>query len=71
MSWPWPSNTRAFVATWLLATIVQLSLVAAPSVAAEREAHVLILNGADAYFPAYLAIDGAMRASLANQSGSI
>lgn len=48
---------------------MQLSLAAAPSIAADREANVLILNGTDPYLPAYLDIDSAMRASLANQSG--
>ena len=36
---------------------------------AAREANVLILNGTDPYFPTYLDIDRAMRASLANQRG--
>ncbi|HSB98530.1 MAG TPA: hypothetical protein VLE45_01365, partial [Burkholderiaceae bacterium] len=34
--------------------------------AAETEARVLVLNGSDPYLPAYLAIDGAMRARLAD-----
>jgi len=39
-----------------------------PAHAAEDEARVLILNGLDPYLPAYLAIDSAMRASLAKDS---
>ena len=39
-----------------------------PAYAAEEEARVLILNGVDPYLPAYLAIDSAMRASLANET---
>jgi hypothetical protein len=39
-----------------------------PARSAEEEARVLILNGLDPYLPAYLAIDGAMRASLANET---
>ena len=58
---------RVFVATWLLAAIVPLHLQGAP-VSADREARVLILNGTDPYFPEYLAVDSAMRASLANES---
>ena len=37
--------------------------------AADEEARVLILNGTDPYLPAYLAIDSAMRASLAEEPG--
>ena len=36
--------------------------------AADEEARVLILNGTDPYLPAYLEIDSAMRASLAEES---
>ncbi len=52
-------------ATWLLALIVPLCLASAPANGGDREAHVLILNGADPYLPEYLAVDSAMRASLA------
>ena len=48
--------------------IVGFCVVAVPACAAEEEARVLILNGLDPYLPAYLAIDGAMRASLANET---
>ncbi|HEY2462658.1 MAG TPA: HAMP domain-containing sensor histidine kinase [Steroidobacteraceae bacterium] len=57
---------RVFVATWLLASIVAPCLAAAPASSGDREVHVLILNGTDPYQPEYLAIDSAMRASLAN-----
>jgi signal transduction histidine kinase len=50
-----------------LGLIVALCFAAVPAYAAEEEARVLILNGADPYLPAYLVIDGAMRASLANE----
>ncbi|MGB8435272.1 MAG: sensor histidine kinase [Burkholderiales bacterium] len=43
-------------------------MVALPARAAEEEARVLILNGLDPYLPAYLAIDAAMRASLAEET---
>jgi signal transduction histidine kinase len=52
----------------LLAVIAALSIAAAPAHAAEEEARVLILNGVDPYLPAYLLIDGAMRANLAKES---
>lgn len=57
---------RVFVATWLLASIVRLCLAGAPANGGDRETHVLILNGTDPYLPQYLAVDSAMRASLAN-----
>jgi signal transduction histidine kinase len=65
-----PPMNRVLVALCLLTTIAQSSLAAASSIAADREANVLILNGTDPYFPIYLDIDRAMRASLANQSGA-
>lgn len=37
--------------------------------AADEEARVLILNGTDPYLPAYLAIDSAMRSTLASETG--
>ncbi len=43
-------------------------MVSAPAFGAEEEARVLILNGLDPYLPAYMAIDGAMRASLAKET---
>jgi signal transduction histidine kinase len=52
----------------LLAAIAGLLVAAAPSRAAGDEARVLILNGVDPYLPAYLLIDGAMRANLAKES---
>ena len=48
-------------------TALVLCWTAAPLHAAEEEARVLILNGVDPYLPAYLAIDGAMRESLAKE----
>jgi signal transduction histidine kinase len=47
--------------------IAGLCIAAVPVHAAEEEARVLILNALDPYLPAYLAIDSAMRASLANE----
>jgi signal transduction histidine kinase len=58
--------TRA--AACAVGLMVGLCLAAAPARAAEEEARVLILNALDPYLPAYLAIDGAMRASLAKES---
>jgi hypothetical protein len=56
-------------AAWLQIMLGAFFLgAAAPAHDAGEEARVLILNGADPYLPAYLAIDGAMRASLANES---
>jgi signal transduction histidine kinase len=52
----------------LIVAVASLCFAAIPAHAAEEEARVLILNGADPYLPAYLLIDGAMRASLANES---
>jgi len=45
-----------------------LGLTAVPALAAEEEAHVVILNGVDPYLPAYLATDSAMRAYLADEA---
>jgi signal transduction histidine kinase len=44
------------------------ALGTSPVLAAGDEARVLILNGADPYLPAYLAVDAAMRASLADET---
>ena len=49
-------------------TALVLGWIAVPLHAAEEEARVLILNGVDPYLPAYLAIDSAMRESLANET---
>ena len=46
-----------------------LVFAASPALAAEEPARVLILNALDPYLPAYLAIDGAMRANLASETG--
>src|SRR5579863_555256 len=55
-------------AAWRQVTLLGLCMIAAAPVhAVEEEAHVLILNGLDPYLPAYIVIDGAMRASLANE----
>jgi DNA-binding NarL/FixJ family response regulator len=58
---------RQAVAAVLLVTL-GLCITMAPAYASDEEARVLILNGIDPYLPAYLAIDGAMRASLAAQA---
>jgi PAS domain S-box-containing protein len=52
----------------VLGMVAGLCIAAVPAYAAEEEARVLILNGLDPYLPAYLAIDSAMRASLANET---
>ena len=49
--------------------LVGLCMFAGSAQAAEEEARVLILNGTDPYLPAYLEIDSAMRASLAEKTG--
>ena len=59
---------RVTLAAWLLVAFLGLCAAAVPAHAAEEEARVLILNGADPYLPAYLAIDSAMRASLAQET---
>jgi hypothetical protein len=56
------------LAARVLAMMVVLCITAVPARSAEEEARVLILNGLDPYLPAYLAIDGAMRSSLANET---
>ena len=56
------------LAARVLGMIVVLCITGVPARAAEEEARVLVLNGLDPYLPAYLAIDGAMRASLANET---
>jgi signal transduction histidine kinase len=59
---------------WMKAVACTLGIVgmpcmlALPARAADEAARVLILNGLDPYLPAYLAIDGAMRASLADET---
>jgi signal transduction histidine kinase len=59
---------------WMKALACTLAIVgvscvlAPPARAAEEESRVLILNGLDPYLPAYLAIDAAMRASLASET---
>jgi len=52
----------------VLGMIAGLCIAGAPVCAAEGEARVLILNALDPYLPAYLAIDAAMRASLAMET---
>ena len=52
----------------LLSAMVVLGIVVVPALAAEEEAHVLILNGFDPYLPANLMMDSAMRANLANET---
>ena len=53
---------------YLLGAMVMLGIIASPALAAEEEAHVLILNGYDPYLPANLMMDSGMRANLANES---
>ena len=55
---------------WLLPVMLGgLGITAGSAHAADEEARVLILNGTDPYLPAYLEIDSAMRASLAQEPG--
>ena len=61
---------RISTATWLLQVMLaDCACTAGSAQAADEEARVLILNGTDPYLPAYLAIDSAMRASLAEEPG--
>jgi hypothetical protein len=53
---------------FVLRVTLGMCIVVAPAYAGDEEARVLILNDIDPYLPAYLAIDGAMRASLANDT---
>ena len=59
---------------WMKAVACTLGAVGMPCMltlparAAEEAARVLVLNGLDPYLPAYLEIDGAMRASLADET---
>jgi signal transduction histidine kinase len=62
------SMKRVQAAARALSVIAGLCIAAAPAYAAEEEARVLILNALDPYLPAYLAIDTAMRASLAEET---
>jgi len=48
--------------------VAGICIYTAPVAALAQEARVLILNGLDPYLPAYLAIDSAMRASLAGET---
>ena len=52
----------------MLGMIGGLCMATVRAHAADEEARVLILNGLDPYLPAYLAIDSAMRATLAKET---
>ena len=52
----------------LLCAMAVLGFAVAPALAAEEEAHVLILHGLDPYFPAYSVTDSAMRADLPKET---
>ena len=69
VTWPaqWSAKLLRHPAC-LLSAMVMLGSVVVPALAAEEEAHVLILNGYDPYLPANLMMDSAMRASLAKES---
>src|SRR4030095_13813680 len=60
--------TRTMAASAAVCGFLGLCIVAAQAFAADEEAQVLILNGLDPYLPAYMAIDSAMRASLAKDT---
>ena len=65
-----PVMRRMTAAAWLLQVMLGgLCMTAGSAHAADEEARVLILNGTDPYLPAYLEIDSAMRASLAQEPG--
>lgn len=64
-----PQRAGRGAARLLAGLIVGACIVGAPASAAEEPARVLILNALDPYLPAYLAIDGAMRANLASETG--
>ena len=55
---------------WMLAMSAALSVSAAPALAAEQEARVLILNTADTYLPGHMVIENAMRARLSMDTAS-
>jgi signal transduction histidine kinase len=61
------SNTQRLGAVRTLITALMLCCLAGPLHAAEGEAHVLVLNGADPYLPVTLAIDKAIRANLSSE----
>jgi len=65
-----PRRRAAFksVATGILGLITCVCVMADRAHVAEEDARVLIFNGMDPYLPAYLAVDNAMRASLADES---
>ena len=52
----------------LFVVIAALCIVAMPLRAAERETRVLIINGVDPTLPAFLAMDTAMRDTLAKNT---
>ncbi len=60
---------RISTAAWLFTVLLGVWMTVGSAQAADEEARVLILNGTDPYLPAYLAIDSAMRASLAEEPG--
>jgi len=58
------------VACVLRLALLGVCTVAAPALGADKEeAHVLILNGTDPYLPSYVAVDSAIRAGLAGDTG--
>lgn len=59
---------RTMAAAWLQILLFGLCMIAVSLHAAEEEARLLVLNGTDPYLPAYLEIDSAMRASLAEET---
>ena len=62
------SKTRTLSVLQALITALLLCCVSGPLRAAEEEARVLMLYGLDAYLPPFLAMDKAMRGSLANET---
>jgi signal transduction histidine kinase len=53
---------------WMLGMSAALCMFAAPALAAEEEARVLILNTADPYLPGHMVIENAMRVRLAGDT---
>ena len=65
---PCRSKTRRLGVLRALVTTLVLCCMSGPMHAAEQEARVLMLYGLDPYLPPFLAMDKAMRASLASET---
>ena len=66
-----PAMRPTKAAAWFILLVLGgMCAFAGSARAADEEARVLILNGTDPYLPAYLEIDSAMRASLAQEEAT-